>query len=85
VSKKGFDMLSQNVITLEPRDPKRDPTVLSILRWLIADKARILPPPDDDAGVTELAQAIGRSSDYTRSLMAWSYGFRPGGETHKML
>jgi hypothetical protein len=84
-SKKGVDMLSQSAIPLEPRDPKCDPAVLGILRWLIADKTRILPPPDDDAGITELAGAIDKSLDYTRSLMAWSYGFRPGSETCKML
>ena len=85
MSKKGVEMLSQSAILLEPRDPKCDPVVLGILRWLIADRTRILPPPDDDAGITELAGAIDKSMDYTRSLMAWSYGFRPGTETCKML
>jgi hypothetical protein len=68
-----------------PKDPKRDPAMLRILRWLMADTSRILPPPDDDAGIGELAQAIGKSLDHTRSFMAWSYGERPGGETCRLL
>jgi hypothetical protein len=71
--------------SLVPQDPKRDPAMLRILRWLIADTSRILPPPDDDAGISELAHAIGRSSEHTRALMAWSYGERPGSETCRLL
>jgi hypothetical protein len=78
-------MSSQYVRPLPPRDPKRDPTMLSILRWLVADVTRTLPPPDDDARIADLAQAIRRTTDYTRSLMAWSYGDRPGSDTHKIL
>ena len=78
-------MLSQNNGPIMPIDPKRDPAMLKILRWLMADTNRILPPPDDDTGIRELAQAIGRSSEQTRALMAWSYGIRPGGETCQLL
>jgi hypothetical protein len=73
------------VQTLVPRDPRRDPNLLRILRWLMADRDRILPPPEDDAGILELAEFIGKSVDHTRRLMAWSYGARPGAETCKML
>jgi hypothetical protein len=59
--------------------------MLKILRWLIADNARTLPPPDDDTAIDELAQAIGRSSEYTRAMMAWSYGERPDGITYRIL
>jgi hypothetical protein len=70
---------------LTPHDPRKDPNFLRILRWLMADRSRVLPPPEDEIGIVELAEFIGRSADHTRKLMAWSYGARPGAETCKML
>jgi hypothetical protein len=71
--------------SLLPRDPKRDPVMLKILRWLAEDPTRTLPPPEDDAGIQALAQAIGKSVEYTRALMAWSDGDESDGDTLQIL
>jgi hypothetical protein len=68
-----------------PQNPKRDPVMLSLLRWLSEDSTRILPSPDDEAGIKELAQAIGKSEDYTRALMTWAYGDKSASETLRIL
>jgi hypothetical protein len=49
------------------------------------DRTRSLPHPDDKDGILELAQAIGKSPEYTRALMEWSYGDRPDGDTLRIL
>jgi hypothetical protein len=68
-----------------PKDPKRDPVMLSILRWLMEDKGRTLPTPDDEEGIQELARAIGKSPEYIRALMAWSYGDKTDSDTFRIL
>jgi hypothetical protein len=68
-----------------PRDPKRDPVMLSILRWLSEDRTRTLPLPDDEAGIKILAQAIGKSEEYTSDLMAWVYGSQTDNDTLRIL
>jgi hypothetical protein len=78
-------MAAEMVQIQTPRDPRKDPNFLRILRWLMADKSRILPPPEDETGILELSEFIGKSAAHTRTLMAWSYGARPGAETCKML
>jgi hypothetical protein len=78
-------MLSANFGSLDPVDPKCDPALLKILRWLVADRHRILPQPDDEVGIGELARAINRSPDHTRAMMAWSYGARPDIPTRPLL
>jgi hypothetical protein len=66
-------------------DPERDPTMFKIMRWLIADKSRTLPSPHDDAGIQELAQAVGKSPEYIRKLMAWNLDDRPDDYTPMVL
>jgi hypothetical protein len=68
-----------------PKDPKRDPIMLSIMRWLMEDDTRTLPLPEDDAGIKELAQAIGKSPEFTRALMAWAHSGESDGDTLRIL
>lgn len=68
-----------------PKDPKRDPVMLSVMRWLMEDKSRTLPQPDDDAGVAELAHAIRKSPEYTRALVEQLYGGRADSDTLRIL
>jgi hypothetical protein len=83
---RGVGMLEESEKTaLEPKDPKQEPVVLPILRWLVADTNRTLPLPEDDVAIGELAEAIGKSSEYIRSLMMWTYGNRPPGDTRRLL
>lgn len=78
-------MSTQNGEPRLPRDPRRDPHLLSVMRWLLKDKTRTLPRPEDEAGVNELAQAIGKSPEYTRALMVGVYGDLSGGDTVRLL
>lgn len=65
--------------------PKRGRVMLKILRWLAEDRSRTLPLPDDEAGVSELAQAIGQSVQVTRALIAWADGELPDEDTLRIL
>ena len=68
-----------------PNDLKRDPIMLRLLRWLMEDKSRTLPQPDDETGVAELARAIGKSPEYTRALMEKVYGDQSSLDTLRIL
>ena len=64
---------------------KRDPNVLHIIRWLLEDRSRTLPSPDDEDAMTELMQATGISVDFARVLMARAYGDLSAGDTGRLL
>ena len=64
---------------------KRDPNVLHIIRWLLEDRSRTLPSPDDEAGITELVQATGISVEFAHVLMARAYGDLSAGDTGQLL
>ena len=61
------------------------PVMLRILRWLMEEKGRTLPDPDDEDGVQELALAVGKSPDVIRTLLVQSTGDGPGADTLKIL
>jgi hypothetical protein len=55
------------------------------MRWLLEDRSRTLPQPDDDVGINELAQAIGKSPEYTQALMLRAVSGFSGGDTVRLL
>jgi len=59
--------------------------MLRILRWLMEENGRTLPDPDDEAGVEELARAVGKSPDVIRALLVQSKGEGPGADTLRIL
>jgi hypothetical protein len=78
-------MSDQNDLRQAPTDPKRDPAMLQIMRWLAEDSSRTLPLPDDDDGIQELAQALRRDPERIRKLMMWNYGDQDGSDTLRIL
>ena len=81
MGEKSLDESTQKDKPLFPKDRKRHPLMLRILRWLQEDDTRTLPLPDDDEGIQELAQAIDKSTEYTRTLMAQMYGDQSADDT----
>jgi hypothetical protein len=55
------------------------------MRWLLEDRTRTLPQPDDVAAINELAQAIGKSPEYTQALMLRAASGFSGGDTVRLL
>ncbi len=78
-------MSTQYVDVRSTQESRRDAHLLRIMRWLLEDRTRTLPQPDDVAAINELAQAIGKSPEYTQALMLRAASGFSGGETVRLL